>query len=598
MRATAGNRPTPRSTRSRRAVLCGAVLAAAALAAVLLYLGLRSSRDRQDLAERLLEADDALSLGYPDRAESRIRAAAGAARSESDWLRVQKRALQLARRTGDFRPMSELSSRAVERIGGSVRLRLLATYALLRAEEVQRAERLLGKKGQGAAFRSEPLSATLRAETVLKGELGEGAEEGLPEDIRSLLAAERIRDPSALAAVGRRFSEPRIALDASLLAMRLGRAREAFELLRDPAPAQLEPAFLIAYDAGEYGEALERLQGLRMAAGTAGEADGARKTAVPREAGAGRQDLQAMLGDLLVLTGDRAGAAEVYLFLVREDPTFSWKPFLSLASVLERGGDLESARLYRRRAIDTFPEERQVLLGLIRDLRARGETEELQRWTEEYMRRYPDDLETGLLRLEGESRRPGAAAGFAAYQARLWGLFHRFPTDTRLCRLVTLQLLSAGDLEGARAALKLYEDAAGEGKAPWQYPLRGIIEALEGRPEAAVGQFTSALNRGEDWRLHVNRGLALGAAGEWRAAMEDLRRAEAGLRALRLRAGAPGIAADSPLFSRIRTRMALLHLKLGDPEAARRELRYARELDPSNLQAGLLLRKLDEGSEK
>ena len=44
--------------------------------------------------------------------------------------------------------------------------------------------------------------------------------------------------------------------------------------------------------------------------------------------------------------------------------------------------------------------------------------------------------------------------------------------------------------------------------------------------------------------------------------------------------------------------MGLLHLKLGETEAGRRELRYARELDPDNLQAALLLRKLDEGVEK
>ena len=248
-----------------------------------------------------------------------------------------------------------------------------------------------------------------------------------------------------------------------------------------------------------------------------------------------------------------------------------------------------------------------MLVSLIRDLRSRGRAEELRYWTEELMRRFPDDVETGLLRLEQDSRRAGAAAGLSAWQARLWGLYHRFPTDERLCRLVTLQQLAVGDLAGARAALKLHEEASGEGRAPWQLHLRGIAEALDGRPERAVEQFSAALDRAEeDWRLFFNRGLAAAAAGQWRAGQEDLRKAEAGLRARRLRGQADGVGeesrggfeSDGALLSRIRTRVGLLHLKLGETDAGRRELRYARELDPDNLQAALLLRKLDEGVEK
>ena len=314
-----------RARRPPRALLFTVALAAAAGLAAFVYLGSRSAHDRQELDGRLREADDALSLGYLDRAGERIHAAAETARSERDWLRVLKRALQLARGTGDHRPLAGLAERAVDRIGGSPRLRLVAAWALLRAEQPDRAFRHLDGRWRSAPFRREPLAAGLWAEALLRAGAGEEEGKGLPDDFLALLRVEHIREPEELSALARRFEEPRFSLDAALLAMRLGRPQEAFRLMGNAPGGHLEPAFLIAYDAGEDGTALERLQDL-LTAPPAGDGN------------AQRPDLRAMLGDLLVLNDDPGGAAEVYLALAREAPDFSWKPFLSLAALLERGG--------------------------------------------------------------------------------------------------------------------------------------------------------------------------------------------------------------------------------------------------------------------
>ena len=258
-----------------RALLAVAAFAAAAAVGAVLYLGSRSASDRQELDERLREADDALSLGYLDRAGERIRLSAEAARSERDWLRVLKRGRQLARASGDHRPLVGLAERAVERIGGSARLRLVAAWALLRAEQPDRAMRHLDGRWRSAAFRREPLSSLLWTEVLLESGAGEEAGKDLPGDLRGLLRAEGGREPAELSALARRFQEPRFTLDAALLAMRLGRPQEAFRLMEGAPAGQAEPAFLIAYDAGEDPAALERLQELLQAPAAAGTVEAA-----------------------------------------------------------------------------------------------------------------------------------------------------------------------------------------------------------------------------------------------------------------------------------------------------------------------------------
>jgi tetratricopeptide (TPR) repeat protein len=602
--------------------LAAALALAGTLAGLVILPLIRSTRLNRPLDEHLSEADEAVALGYLDRAADSIRLAAGAARGEYEHLRVLKRASRLARRTGSFGELAALAEKALAGSPGSARLRVLAAYGLLRSEHPQRAAALWAGRWKQSALKENPGAGTLLAEIALKSDASAQMEEGilpegvLPVEMDRLLRPQTAEQPETLAVLGRHFQDERLSLDAALLAMRQGERDLAAEIARAQLPPASEPAFLIAYDSGENEEALRRLEAVL---------DGEPP----------RPDQAAMMGDLMAWTGDTGAARQVYLRLIRESPSFSWKPYLNLAWISLRGRDEDAARYYRQQAVERFPEERRIHWAMIEDLRHSADTgreaeEEYRRQIKAYLARFPDDLQGNLMALELQGERISSAV----YQARLWRLFNRHPADERLCRRIVLHLLAGGDTEGAAAALKQHEQASGESGTLWQHQLRGMVAALQGRLAEAREEFTRYLSRREDWWMYYNRGLVVASdipvfgdtstsvspvasdipvfgdtstsplAGTFgvspvASALEDLRKAEAMLQSGMRQEVRPVEEPDAlAARSKIRTRLAQLLLARGEVDSAIRELRYARELDPDNLKPVLLLKKLEEESEK
>ena len=547
-------------------VLLGLMVLAAGISAWLLVSrGKEAAQREAALSTALAEADYGIELGYLDKAYDSLLGAMESARGEYALLRVLKRAYLIARTENRFERMQHLALRSLAAIPGSPSLRAAALYASLRCGGLEGVQRILHEDSR------QGILQTLKAEASFLGERDlKIREEALPYQFRRL-SDPGLQEAGNLQGLGEELGEARILLDAALLWMKKGHPVQAAQLGRErlQGPAFDEPAGFFAYDAGGNAEALKRFQRLALA--------------LPQ-----RTDLQILCGDIACLQKDFTAAESYYRNALRREPRFSWKPFLTLAWILDQRGEREEAFRFRAEAFLVHPGEKTVALAFAQALAQRGEREKAVEILTTFLRSHADDLEANLLFL----RLSGAAKAPALYQASLWGLYNRFPSSGALCRALATFLLALGDLEGAEAALGQYERAAAEAGAAWVLHLKGLAQALKGEYQAAAKSLGDSLKAKPDWQVGYNLALVLGAGSRETEAIEELGKAEA-----LLLHDSPGPEARK-LQSLIRTRLGELYLRQGSLLSARRELEYACELDGENLRPRLLLKNLEETPKK
>jgi tetratricopeptide (TPR) repeat protein len=206
----------------------------------------------------------------------------------------------------------------------------------------------------------------------------------------------------------------------------------------------------------------------------------------------------------------------------------------------------------------------------------------------------PSDGEAALLLLSVQG--PGMSP--EASRARLWRLFDLVPGDTAVFDALASSLVAARDWEGMRIAVHQYQGSGGQPDARILL-LQGFAAAMTGEDTGAIGAFRQASLLARDGIARFNIALVMLRRGAARAALAELDGAaeEAQERPPGKPAADSGNLTAAQTLSRIETLRGAARLLDGDIPGSGSALTRALALDPHNLRAGLLLRKLEAGGQ-
>jgi Flp pilus assembly protein TadD len=529
----------------------------AAGAALYLILSPAPQAEKIELQSKLHSLDAAISAGAFPVAREILEEMKNLPSAEDDLLRLLKRAFEVSSASGDYGTMSRLGLRALSAAGGSSRIRAIALFACLRSGRLAEAEKVIARGSLPA-----PAGDLLKGEALLKRE---GKWEPADPFYRDLLGLEQEQALEAFAAAADRTGDARLSLDAALLAMQYGRAAMARSIAggRLGDAAFDEPAAAIGYDGGDYNTAIQRLKRL----------DADRPD---------RAEVALILADSYQGLGTTADSEKTLLRALPLAPALTWTAYSNLAFFADARGDTALAGRRLMDGLAFFPHSRELRLGQAR-LEARlGETVAAIAILSKLAAENPEDGEIALLLLDQQA--PGLSP--EEYRARLWKAFDRVPSDSAIFSALSTALIALHDWEGAEIAV---EQHAAAGGAPGQHVLltEGMIAAMRGDDAAASDAFRRAAAAAGDGIARYDLALVLLRRGSGKAAIEEL-----------------GIAADeyerrgnpaerTGVLSRIQMLTGSARLLDGDESGARDAFLRSLALDPRNLHAGLLLRKLE-----
>lgn len=501
-----------------------------------------------DVAAQLALVDAAIAGGYTSTARAELLAIRRVSRSEADALRILKRAFVLSREAGDFHVLAVMSDRALASRSNSSGVRLVAAYAYLRTGRLSDAE--------SAARPGLPSGAgdLVRAEIALRRG---GAWKGSDSLTRGLLGLETSRRAQDFIAAARLVDDKRLSLDAALLSLEDGELERArlIALSSLQESAFDEPAALIAYDSGDFDSAVERFTDLQ-----------ARRTP--------RADIALLLADCYRALGRNADDETALQKAVALDPKVSWTPYANLALDAQEKGDVARARDLLAKGRNVFPGSRDLAMALARLELSQGNQAAAISLLDGLVAQRPDDTEAALLRLNLGS----AGMSTQAYQAQLWKLFGRSPSDQRVFMTLISALIATHDWEAAAIAMHQHELAHGTEDADSLF-FRSLVEAAQGNVDQAIRLLRQAVSQDGKAPYRYDLALLLLHAGSPEEALEQLDQVDT--------------KGDARMAARFETLRGRCLLATGDDAGARSAFLRARTLDPELLVPGLELRKLE-----
>jgi len=529
----------------------------AAGAALFLILIPAPPKARSELQSVLHSLDAAISAGAFTAARDLLEGVKTLPTTEDDLLRLLKRAFEVGSATGDYGMMSRFSLKALATAGGSPRIRAITVFACLRSGGLADAEKVIARGPLPA-----PAGDLLKGEAVLtRG----GKWEPADPVYRDLLALEHTQAPDAFAAAAHHTGDARLSLDAALLAMQSGSAAQAQRIAEGELGAAVfdEPAAAIFYDGGDFKTAIQRLKRL--------------DTDRPD-----RADVALTLADSCQALGMTADAEKSLLRALPRAPALTWTVYANLAFYANARGDTALAGRRLKDGLAFFPLSRELRLSQARLDSRLGETDAAISILSKLASENPEDGEVALFLLDQQA--PGLSP--EEYRARLWKAFDRVPSDNAIFSALSTALIASHDWEGAEIAVD--QHAAAGGSAGQQLLLaEGMIAAMRGNDAAASDAFRRAAAVAGDGIARYDLALVLLRRGSGKAAMAELGTAADEYE----RRGNPG--ERSEVLSRIQMLTGSARLLDGDESGARDAFLRSLALNPRNLHAALLLRKLE-----
>ncbi len=542
----------------RTKVLFGALAAliVAAAAAVYLTLPRRQAADA-DMRSTLSGLDAAIAGGSLSTAHDTLASIPSLPSSEEGQLRLLKRAWQVGSGTGDFTLLAEMADRALAANGRSARIRAIAAYGNLRSGRLSSAEKILARKADAGSG-----GDSLRGEAQLRRG---GRWSGSDDLVREILALEGVADPGRFSVAALRAGDGRLSLDAAILAMEQGSIGTALRLVRaelDDARFD-EAAGLISYDGGDFDTAESRMERLNVD-----------RPGVPT--------VGLQIADILAADGKDADSERALLRTLPLAPAVSWTPYADLALFAIRRGDTAAAARWIDDGLAFFPRSRELRLMRARlDIRA-GDPTAAESLLAGLLADRPADGEAALLLLALQGPRMSPEAS----RARLWKLFDTIPSDTALFDALASSLIAARDWDGMQIAVRQYQESQGQPDARLLL-YQGFAAAMSGDDARAAAAFRQSSLMARDGTARFDLALLILRRGDARAALAELDGA----------AEEVDRHPSAPLMSRIETLRGAARLMDGDAPGAGTALGRALALDPHNLRAGLLLKKLEAGGQ-
>jgi predicted Zn-dependent protease len=328
-----------------------------------------------------------------------------------------------------------------------------------------------------------------------------------------------------------------------------------------------EAAGLMLYDGGDFTAAAARLKRL----------DAAR----PGNPAVGLQ-----IADIYAAAGNGDQAETWILHAIPLAPALSWTPYADLAFFALSRGDLQTASRRLDDGLAFFPASRELRLMKARVAAQAGDVRSAEALLSGLLADRPADSEAALLllTLQGPEMSPEAA------RARLWKLFDLVPGAPAVYDALASSLIAARDWDGLTIALRQFQASGGQPDARL-LAFQGFASAMRGDDAGAIADFRRSAFLARDGSARFDIALVMLRQGGARAALSELDSAEAEVMARTPQEERPG------MLSRIETLRGAARLLDGDIPGAGSALTHALALDPRNLRAGLLLRKLEAGGQ-
>jgi tetratricopeptide (TPR) repeat protein len=223
-----------------------------------------------------------------------------------------------------------------------------------------------------------------------------------------------------------------------------------------------------------------------------------------------------------------------------------------------------------------------VILELAKLLQTQNKNAEAIALVSAYLEQNPGDFEAGLLHvyLEWGEISP------RQYRIKLRELFNSDPENAASCRILAWYLIAAGEQESALTVLQEYETATKENHLPWILHIKGVIRALDGDTTEAARLLEESLLLKDDWQVRYNYAMVLYTLGSLKSAEDNFRRIIDFFERENLQE-------YNSVISRVRTKIGYIQMQKGNEKSAKLEFEYALQLDPGNVEAFRLLKKLE-----
>lgn len=535
-------------------LLVAVLVVALALGATIFFIvQAREERVVQSSKEIIEEIDSQLERGYMNQARDTMERLARSDVSAATYLMLLKRADILRKQTESWELFLEIARRGHEGYPGRTDLYALYIYALLRSDQQDRAVKLAAERsveGERWADLREELSLYLKREDA-----GEKRAEGAKQELYQSLQSE---SPELFFRLYRTTGNSGFLLDAALLAARNGSLPRAWEMLQnEPHLLRNHPqlAFFLALDAGRPEQARQLLD---------------------RFPGEFPEDERLLLhADLAFRLGETSAAEELCKRIIREHPEVSWIPYHNAVyTSLERGAMPADELLLPN---EEFGGSRgEYLLNVAQLLIAYDRPDEAQR-----VLRSDETIADDATEYQLVMERTRETVNPERYKALLRMMVNRDGGQKYAMHLAWFYL-GIEDYKGLAELLDYYRQRYGE--TPWLSFYEGVLAYERGRYPEAAGHFRESSTARQIWESAYNAALANARAGEINAALSLLEEA-------RLLCG------ETSECDTIHFAKADIHLRHGDYEKARGELKKGFAIDEHDIDGRLLEEILKERTE-
>lgn len=495
----------------------------------------------------VLQVDEKIRDGQFTDAKKLLRGARKLTLSRHNWLRVIKRAYDVAKSTTDYTVLEMVTQRATKALPGAEELWAFRVESLLRQNryaEARIAAQNLGSE-QFAGLRGEALLSDIHSQ--------QESPLAYAEETLNTSA-----DASYFQSVAQDLKSPVLFYDAAILWLKAGQPERAKAILPWIGIGGQTPAIgraMIAYDSGDINHAVQELQKINQSC---------------RDS----FDIVFLSANLNLVTGHYRNAYEDYKRSISLNPKGDWRVYQNLAVLTWENQAQRSAVEFLRQGLTLFPLQKNLVMTYGYYL---GSIPEVRNLLAQYLVKNPWDPEVTIYNLfyfQGQ-------LPLENQRTELWILFNQNPTSRTLASYMIWFFLSNMNIQDAKFTLQRYISAGGDPQ--WSTFYQGFLQVAENNFETALQSFSEPTPNG--WEGPFNQGLIYLYLRNYTAAFESFTRAE---KAFYLKANTNR---QSSNLANIYSYLALTSFQNEKPALAQTIAKRAISVDKNNVLAQRILRE-------
>ncbi|GEM_PF-4395694 len=520
----------------------------------------KNHRSDIEYSKAITEIEASISSGYYEKAKTLILSLVNNQSGRNEGLSILRLSFRLSDLDGDSFFFMNTAKRVWEKLPSSINTIVYAYSIIRNGKHKEKAYNLLKK----LKVRDKTL-LHLRNTMLLELALSDGFAPVKSNDDESKLILDAVKagknaEPDDLVKLADRYGSY-LAVDAVLLLAERGKLQEAYGLLKSVGNIknfrETELKFNLAYDTGDWNESMVLLD-----------------DQIEREGD--QLDLLIVKGDIYNFMGKREEAKKIYEKAIEKNPSYSWLPYYNLSRIFEIEGDVKKRDKTIAKALRYFPSNRTLGIYAVKKYISENRMREARELVYRLAEIYPDDDTLKLF----ETELYGNVASSGGYLSDLWMMFNRHPSEEIFARYLFSQLFGLNNFKDAKLVLDIYSESLHNNEIPWVIHYRGLLAAMNGKYESALGLLEKSISMKEDWAAVYNLSIIQTALGDYSAARANLNKC----------LSITGLS-DMKTLSLIHYQVGKNYLLEGNKSLARRELEYALHIDSSNTAAALLLKK-------